>query len=352
MRLRRYALEVIDTKLSIIVPVYNIDKYISKCIESIINSSYTNLEIILVDDGSTDYSGNICDSYKQRDDRITVVHKANGGLVSARKAGVSIATGEYTAFVDGDDFVAVDLYASAIKKLVETKSDMICYGYNRCDNEGEKKEVVRNSLSDGVYDSNNYLVYFDDENHNLSFVHSACTKVFKTSFLKEAVIVVDDVVTKGEDLNITLSYLRKSNKFCIDNSITGYNYVDRNTSITRIYDNKSIEHTANYVSSSLKLCDKAYDNNLYMWNKIVYNEAFNLIKSDCIGCAFEHYGKKGLLKIILFFREMANNMEFNNLFNDGLKKNVFSDKRKLFAKLMVEKRYISALILRLRNKRL
>ncbi|WP_022752762.1 glycosyltransferase family 2 protein [Butyrivibrio fibrisolvens] len=345
-------MEAINSKLSIIVPVYNIDKYIGKCIDSIRSSTYTNLEVILVDDGSTDNSGNICDYYKQRDDRIIVVHKTNGGLVSARKAGVSIATGEYVAFVDGDDFVDSDLYSNAIEKLIETKADMICFGYTRWDNEGKKREVARNSLSDGIYNSSSYSVYYDEKKQTLSFIHSACTKVFRTSFLKSAVIEVNDVVTKGEDLNITLSYLKLASSFCIDNTITGYMYVDRSTSITRTYDNKSIEHTANYVDSSMKLCDKTNDSKLYLWDKIVYNEAFNLIKSDCIGCAFEHYGKKGLLKLILFFREMANNNVFYNLFDNGLKKQVFSGKRAWYAHLMIKKRYISALILRLRYKEL
>ncbi|WP_027216040.1 glycosyltransferase family 2 protein [Butyrivibrio fibrisolvens] len=345
-------MEVINSKLSIIVPVYNIERYVGKCIESIIGSTYNDLEIILVDDGSTDDSGNICDSYKQRDDRIIVVHKANGGLVSARKAGVSVATGEYAAFVDGDDFVDKSLFRNAINKLFESEADMICYGYTGCNSDGIITNVSQNKLADGLYKSNDYPAYYDEKMNALSFIHAAWNKVYKTSILKNAIKDVDDTVTKGEDLNLILSYLKCSSTFVVDNSIAGYYYVDRNSSMTHVYDDRSIEHTANYVRSSLKLCYDAADENANLWNKLVYNEAFNLIKSDCIGCAFDHYGKKRIFKIIHFFREMSNNSVFYNMFKDGLSKYAFSDQRKEYARLMVNKSYIMALILRLRYKEL
>ena len=99
-----------NIKISIIVPVYNIEKYISECIESIINQTYKNLQIILVDDGSTDKSGIICDEYARKDTRINVIHQKNGGLVSARKSGLRNVEGEFVGFVDGDDYIEPDMY--------------------------------------------------------------------------------------------------------------------------------------------------------------------------------------------------------------------------------------------------
>ena len=93
---------------SIIVPIFNVSAYVRKCIESIVNQTYQNLDIILVDDGSTDDSGVICDEYAEKDSRIRVIHKTNGGLVSARKAGINIAKGEYSLYVDGDDWIEND----------------------------------------------------------------------------------------------------------------------------------------------------------------------------------------------------------------------------------------------------
>ncbi|MFQ7000891.1 MAG: glycosyltransferase family 2 protein [Clostridium sp.] len=90
------------------VPIYNVEKYLDRCIKSIINQSYTNLEIILVNDGSTDKCGQICDKWKEKDERIKVIHKENGGLSDARNAGIEIAKGEYLSFIDSDDYVHKD----------------------------------------------------------------------------------------------------------------------------------------------------------------------------------------------------------------------------------------------------
>lgn len=94
--------------VSIIVPVYNVEMYLKKCVDSIVNQTYRNLEIILVDDGSTDSSGQICDTCKEFDDRIMVIHKSNGGLSDARNVGLSVANGKYCAFIDSDDFITSD----------------------------------------------------------------------------------------------------------------------------------------------------------------------------------------------------------------------------------------------------
>ena len=94
--------------VSVIIPIYNVENFVEKCIESILFQTIQNLEIILVDDGSSDGSGDICDVYAKKDARIKVIHKKNGGVSSARNMGISNATGEYICFVDGDDFVADD----------------------------------------------------------------------------------------------------------------------------------------------------------------------------------------------------------------------------------------------------
>ena len=96
--------------LSVIVPVYNVEKYLDRCIRSIAGQTYTNLEIILVDDGSTDHCGEICDEWSRKDTRIQVFYKKNGGLVSARKAGLKTASGQYIAYVDSDDWIEENMY--------------------------------------------------------------------------------------------------------------------------------------------------------------------------------------------------------------------------------------------------
>lgn len=115
--------------ISVIVPVYNVERYLSKCIESILGQSYENLEIILIDDGSTDCSGEICDKYAKLDNRIIVIHKENGGASSAKNAGLRIANGKYLSFVDSDDYLEPCAYLYMISKLNEYHADVIhcCY---------------------------------------------------------------------------------------------------------------------------------------------------------------------------------------------------------------------------------
>lgn len=111
--------------ISVIVPVYNVQKYLSDCVESLINQSYNNLEIILVDDGSTDKSSIICDSYKNSYNRIIVLHKKNGGVASARNAGLDCCTGDYISFVDSDDYLAYDFYENIVAQILVYKADII-----------------------------------------------------------------------------------------------------------------------------------------------------------------------------------------------------------------------------------
>lgn len=111
--------------ISIIVPIYNVEKYLPQCLDSIINQTYKNLEIILIDDGSTDNSGKICDKYKLLDNRIIVIHKSNGGLSDARNTGINIATGDYISFVDADDFIDKNMYTILFQKINTTNADII-----------------------------------------------------------------------------------------------------------------------------------------------------------------------------------------------------------------------------------
>lgn len=113
--------------ISVVVPVYNVEKYLPKCIESIINQTYKNLEIILVDDGSPDECGRICDEYAAKDKRIKVMHKENGGLSDARNKGIDVATGTYLAFIDSDDYIDKEMFDKLYKRIIADGSDIaIC----------------------------------------------------------------------------------------------------------------------------------------------------------------------------------------------------------------------------------
>lgn len=111
--------------ISVIVPIYNVEKYLSECIESILNQSYRYLEVILIDDGSTDQSGIICDKYSEHDSRVKVIHQKNGGAANAKNAGLMAATGIYLAFADGDDYLETDAFSYMVRLLEERNADVV-----------------------------------------------------------------------------------------------------------------------------------------------------------------------------------------------------------------------------------
>lgn len=112
-------------KISVIIPVYNTEKYLKRCLDSIINQTFKNLEIIIVDDGSTDSSPQICDNYAESDDRIRVIHKTNGGLSSARNAGIDIATGIYISFIDSDDYIDIKYFEILYSNIISSRRNCV-----------------------------------------------------------------------------------------------------------------------------------------------------------------------------------------------------------------------------------
>ena len=162
-------------KISVIVPVYNVEKYLSKCIDSILSQTYKNLEIILVDDGSPDSSPKICDKYKERDNRIKVIHKKNGGLASARNAGMDIATGKYIGFVDSDDMIAEDMYEVLLENMIKSNAEIaVCY----------KTDILENlQTGKGIVEELNKTQALKKMVLGIEFGSHACDKLFKREIL-------------------------------------------------------------------------------------------------------------------------------------------------------------------------
>lgn len=133
-------------KISVIVPVYNVEKYLPHCLDSILNQTYKNLEIILIDDGSSDRCPEICDTYAGKDKRIKVSHKKNGGLSDARNTGIEMLTGEYVAFVDSDDYIATNMYEVLLNRIIFDRADMAICNFLYVNERGELLEGKNNNL--------------------------------------------------------------------------------------------------------------------------------------------------------------------------------------------------------------
>ncbi len=227
---------------SIIVPVYKVEHYLHQCVDSILTQTYQNFELILVDDGSPDNCGKICDEYAAADARIKVVHKPNGGVTSARKTGAEHATGEYVCWVDGDDYIGSNLLQTMHDIIEEYKPDMVAYGFKKvCDN-GKVLEVATNKLiNDRLYtteDSGFYeqLVFSTNEgrlNYG-AIMPSLCLKIGKREIMVPAMLAVPDEVSMGEDMAAINQALCMCNTVFIS-SATEYYYRFNDKSITNTF---------------------------------------------------------------------------------------------------------------------
>lgn len=239
-------------KVSVIVPVYNVKKTLEICVNSICNQTYNNLEIILVDDGSTDGSSEICDELQKRDNRIKVFHKSNGGLSDARNYGIKHSNGNFLVFVDSDDIIHLDFCSILYDALVSSNSDVVSANLIRFSNYDDIKNL-KIDLPYRMYHFNNYELikeYLSPKNKRIIF-HSVCFRIYKRK-------VFDEIeFEKGklhEDLFITYKLLLKCELysyidlplyFCYENttSIThtynSYNYICEYEAIMNIYNDLS-----------------------------------------------------------------------------------------------------------------
>lgn len=189
--------------ISIIVPIYNIEQYLSQCIESIIAQTYTDIEIILVDDGSTDKSGGICDKYAAMDNRIQAIHKPNGGLVSARKAGILASRGEYVTYVDGDDWIEPDMYKTMYEIITSQNVDIVMCG--RYEDTGKVSRPVFQGLPEGRYDKQALLddiyphMIIKDAFFDWGLFPGVWDKLFRRECVEKFQLEVNDELTMGED---------------------------------------------------------------------------------------------------------------------------------------------------------
>ena len=181
--------------ISIIVPVYKVEKYLKRCIDSILSQTYTDFELILVDDGSPDNCGAICDEYAQKDGRIIVIHKENGGLSSARNAGLDVAIGDYIGFVDSDDMIGSHYYEALLYFMNKDGSDIVTYSENAIPDTGNWSSFENDRI---VVDSKTILNEFSEKYYAL-LGDVVMTKLYKKSVFeslrfKEGIIYEDTAI--------------------------------------------------------------------------------------------------------------------------------------------------------------
>ena len=231
-----------NNKISIIVPVYKVEQYLDRCVNSILNQTYTNFEIILVDDGSPDNSPAMCDEWAKKDERIKVVHKQNGGVSSARNAGLKKATGKYIFFVDSDDEIEPNCLETLLNALFENNAELAYAGSTSI---GDKNKTRMLPKKDFVYDLT-----------NKKHVVKLCTQTNYMSpwklFIKEKITdMFDESLNYGEDLIFNLNYFKNISKVAV---------VKKSVYLYYQYEN-SLSHNKNndLYKKSTQITDAKYD---------------------------------------------------------------------------------------------
>ena len=214
-----------DILVSVIVPVYNVEEYLARCVDSILAQTYSNLEVILVDDGAKDSSGSICDAYAEKDPRIRVIHKENGGLSSARNAGIDVAKGEYLEFVDSDDWIEPDGVESMLALALTHQTELVVGGrYDVKAKTGEKKKGLCPPRQEVISGEELVRRIFRWDNCD----SSACDKLFHRRLFREARFPFGKVC---EDVPIMYKIVLDAGRVAMLNKPI-YNYYHRSGSIT------------------------------------------------------------------------------------------------------------------------
>ena len=222
-------------KLSVIVPVYNTEKYLRECIDSILAQTFTDFELILVNDGSTDGSGAICDEYAGKDPRIQVIHQQNGGATVARRSGVRIARGKYITFVDSDDLIDTDMYRIMLEQ--ESADIQIC---NMCKFSKDSLYEIKCWINSGSYDKLMLVekfyptMLFDYVQCQPALPPSLCNKLIRADIIRNVIENVADSITYGEDALCSYACILNAERICVTDQQL-YFYRDNPESVSNVY---------------------------------------------------------------------------------------------------------------------
>jgi glycosyltransferase involved in cell wall biosynthesis len=231
----------VQPKISVIVPVYNVEKYLHRCVDSILNQTFQDFEIILIDDGSNDHSGKICDDYALKDKRIKVIHKKNARVSAARNDGLKLAKGKYISFIDSDDWIEPEMYQEMIYKAEELNLNFIMCDYKKRSNNYQEKRTQ--PIRGGYYSNEDIknklypcLIMFEDIEFPPTI--SNCVCLFNLNFLNKNNIHYDEDIHYCEDSIVGSKVLYHATNFYYLKNHHFYNYFYNPTSTTNTYNKK------------------------------------------------------------------------------------------------------------------
>ena len=270
-------------KISVIVPVYNVEKYLNRCVESLINQSMHDIEIILVDDGSTDNCPTMCDNFAEKFANIKVIHKTNGGLILAWKEGLKFASGDFVGFVDSDDYCESDYYSKLYEPITKNADiDMVVGGFTEISTENT---CVRGSaiLEKGFYEDieviNKIKKRFLSTKNVI--IPSRWSKLIRRKILLNNVDLLDDKLTLAEDLCTTFACFLDVKQFAVVDAF-GYNYIIYDNSMSHSFNVKILDsYDAIYSTLQRIKQEKNYTGDIY--KELTYQmvvRVFRIITAD------------------------------------------------------------------------
>jgi glycosyltransferase involved in cell wall biosynthesis len=302
--------------LSIIVPIYKVENYIHQCINSILSQTFKDFELILVDDGSPDQCPYICDDYAQKDNRIKVIHKKNGGLVSARKAGLEIASGKYVGYVDSDDWIEKDMFEVLCNAARIHNTDIVI-----CDilQSYTNKEIKLNQMiKPGIYDKNklrNYVypyMLYSGEFFKFGLFPAVWNKIFNRELLEKNQFNVINEIRMGEDAACTYPCLLDATSIYILEKKYLYHYRQNSLSMTKKYDDKFLEGMLTLYSLLKEINN---EKNIFdLSEQLRYYLVFLTI--GAVDNEFNKSNKKNYRDKLKYVKDMLLNEEINSALHD------------------------------------
>lgn len=224
-------------KVSIIIPIYNVDKYLTRCIQSIKEQTYKNFECLLIDDGSTDKSSEICDQYANEDDRFIVRHIINGGVSRARNIGISLSKGKYILFVDADDECLTNYVENLVDLINKYKADCACGSYTQEDNNNSLKIIKKDQF-----------ISFNNFEQQISSSGYIWAHIFRSSIIKNNNIYFDENMKMCEDGKFLFSYLQCCNSYYSSSKVI-YKYIRRSNSLSAKWNDYFLDNSIKFYQA-------------------------------------------------------------------------------------------------------
>lgn len=322
-------------KISIIIPVYNVEPYLSRCIDSVLNQSFSNFELILINDGSTDKSGDICDEYATKDSRLTVIHQGNKGVSDARNRGLDIAKGEYIGFVDPDDYIDYNMYQILFELIEEYTADISFCGYKRISELDSHEYLSATTNTISIYNKNQTL-----ENYFSRKKPFSDTFLWNNLFRKDLFnnVRVNEKLTIQEDREVLLRIFNQSNKIVyIDTPF--YNYIIRDTGASR---NKNLRYYHSLFETMKEIYSYTLEN-IPNYSEVAMQNYIECIFNTFVVLIERSYPKTEYVEL---------RQEVIRLFSDISKNRKLSLKYKLHTIFIIISPLVYSVYIKLRLKRL